>query len=111
MGDLFKKNLQKGITTFDIPTDLHPSSIHRWRDSSYHNNTLAHYIGYYDNGNGLCSFFASMDEKEFLSFVNKTNSFGSTFLHDAVGKNNVKLLQYIFEGKEKEVILCLIMNT
>ena len=104
MGRFIKKNLQKGNISIDILVDLDPTSIYRWRDSSYYNNTLAHYMGYYDKGSVLSTFFAKLEEKDLRRFIGASNSFGSTILHDAVGQNNVKLLQYIFEGVEKEVI-------
>ena len=64
-------------------------------------------MGYYDKGYTLCEYFASLDENAFNEFVKSTNGFGSTFLHEAVGQNNAKLLQNIFENQDNQVLFLL----
>ena len=64
-------------------------------------------MGYYDKGYTLCEYFANLDENAFNEFVKSTNGFGSTFLHEAVGQNNVKLLQNIFENQDNQVLFVL----
>ena len=64
-------------------------------------------MGYYDKGYTLCEYFANLDKNAFNEFVKSTNGFGSTFLHEAVGQNNVKLLQNIFENQDNQVLFVL----
>ena len=105
--EFIKKSLQKGIIELSIPNDLSPRSLAKWRDASHYNSTLVHYMGYYDKGYTLCEYFANLDKNEFNEFVKSTNGFGSTFLHEAVGQNNVKLLQNIFENQDNQVLFVL----
>ena len=51
----------------------------------------------YDKRDDLLSYFSNVEKTEFQKLVRTKESFGSTFLHSAAGRNNVEFLQNVFE--------------
>ena len=51
----------------------------------------------YDKSDQLTSYFAALEETQFKLFVRTKESFGSTFLHSAAGRNNAEFLRKVFE--------------
>ena len=70
--------------------------LHRWKDPKNYNITLIHYMALYYKGNELIEYFSGLRQTEFQDFLRSKESFGSTFLHSAAGRNNVEFLQQVF---------------
>ena len=70
--------------------------LHRWKDPKNYNITLIHYMALYYKGHALIKYFSGLPKTEFQDFLRSKESFGSTFLHSAVGRNNVEFLQHVF---------------
>ena len=70
--------------------------LRRWKDPKNYNNTLIHYMALYYKGYELIEYFSSLQQTEFQVFLRSKESFGSTFLHSAAGRNNVEFLQHVF---------------
>ena len=51
----------------------------------------------YDKSDELVKYFSMLERSDFQNFLSSTESFGSTFLHSAVGINNSEFLQNVLE--------------
>ena len=70
--------------------------LHMWKDPMNYNTTLIHYMALYYKGYELIEYFSGLRQTEFKDLLRSKESFGSTFLHSAVGRNNVEFLQHVF---------------